>query len=244
MNILVCIESVPDTTSKIVFDETQKELKREGVQFIINPYDEWYALVRALEIVETHGGEVTVLNVGLQQNEAIIRKALALGGNQAVRINIEPKTSRQTAQFIAQYVKDKNYDLILGGKETISYNGGVVMGFLAAELGYEYFYHCSKLEVEGENICVQRDVSDGKEIHELPKPLVVSCAKGMAEQRIANMRGIMQARTKPITVVEPNQILPKSAVKEMTLPEKKKKCQMASNAEELVNFLKSSGEIE
>jgi electron transfer flavoprotein beta subunit len=202
MKILVCISNVPDTTTKIVFTPDGKSLNTQGVQFVINPYDEWYALVRALELKEAKGaGTVTLMHVGPVANEAIIRKGLAIGADDAVRIDLDPTDAYTVAEQVAAYAKDKAYDLILVGKETIDSNSSMVGGMLAEQLQMPYVSLASKLDVNGTVATLECDIDGGTAVVECHLPVVVSCQKGMAEARIPNMRGIMAARTKPLTVV-------------------------------------------
>jgi len=201
MKLLVCISKAPDTTSKINFTDNNSKFDERGVQYIINPYDEWYALVRALELKEANGGTVTIITVGGVDAEPIMRKALAIGADDGARIDTAPTGSLTTAKQIAAYAKDKGYDIVLTGKETINYNGSQVGGMVAELLDLPYLSLASKLDVSGTTATAELDVSGGKQVVQLETPFVVSCAKGMAEQRIPNMRGIMQARTKKIEVV-------------------------------------------
>ena len=198
MKILVCISKAPDTTAKIAFTDNNTQFDTNGVQFIINPYDEWYALVKGLEIKEAQGGSVTVINVGKADNDPTIRKALAIGADDAVRIDAEPTDALYTAKQIAKYAKENNFDLVLCGKETIDYNGSQVGGMIAAILDQPFISNASKMEMDGNKATVQRDIQGGKEVIEVETPFVLSAAKGMAEARIPNMRGIMAARTKPL----------------------------------------------
>ncbi|MFM7565575.1 MAG: electron transfer flavoprotein subunit beta/FixA family protein [Flavobacteriales bacterium] len=200
MKILVCISKAPDTTSKIAFTNNNTSFDENGVQFIVNPYDEWYALVRALEIKETQGAEVTIITVGPSSDEAIMRKALAIGADNAIRIDAEPSDAYFVAQQLAEHAKSMAYDLILTGKETINFNGSQIGGMLAECLEVPYVSVASKLAVEGPHLRVEREITGGIEVLQVSLPAVVSCAKGMAEQRIPNMRGIMAARTKPLEV--------------------------------------------
>lgn len=200
MKILVCISKAPDTTSKIAFTNNNTSFDENGVQYIVNPYDEWYALVRALEIKESIGAEVTIITVGTSNDEAIMRKALAIGADNAIRIDAEPTDAYFVALQLAEFAKLNAYDLILTGKETINFNGSQIGGMLAECLDSPYVSVASKLEVEGKNIRVEREITGGIEVLQVSLPAVVSCAKGMAEQRIPNMRGIMAARTKPLEV--------------------------------------------
>jgi electron transfer flavoprotein beta subunit len=203
MKILVCITSVPDTTSKISFTADNSQFNAQGVTMIINPYDEWYALVRALELKEAGTATaVHLVTVGKADAEPVIRKALALGGDEAVRIDADTTDPFTVASAIADYAKSAGgYDLILTGKESIDYGNGIVGGMVAELLDMDYIGFATKLEVAGGAATVTREIEGGEEINEAKLPLVVSCQKGMAEARIPNMRGIMAARTKPLKVV-------------------------------------------
>lgn len=201
MKILVCISKTPDTTSKISFTNDDTTFNAEGIQYIMNPYDEWYALVRALELKEQHGGSVTVINVGPAANDIIIRKGLAIGADDAYRVDIDPQSSMSVAREIAAHAKDQGYDIIFTGKETIDYSGAEVGGMIAGLLDMPYVSFASKLDHDGSVAKVNRDIEGGEEALEVSGPFVVSAAKGMAEQRIPNMRGIMMAKRKPLNVV-------------------------------------------
>lgn len=202
MKILVCISQVPDTTAKISFTDNNSKFDTTGVTMIINPYDEWFALVRALELKEAgKASEVHLVTVGEASTEAIIRKALALGGDQAYRIDTACTDPYQVAAQIADFAQDKDYKLILTGKESIDYNNAAVGGILAGLLGYNYIGFATALELAGDTATVKREIEGGTESAEASLPCVVSCQKGMAEARIPNMRGIMAARTKPLNVV-------------------------------------------
>lgn len=204
MKILVCIAQVPDTTAKISFTDGNTKFDLNGVTMIINPYDEWYALVRALELKESgKASEIHLITVGEQAAEATMRKALALGGDQAFRINTSTDDTFQIAANIADFAKEKGYDLILTGKESIDYNNASVGGLIAGLLGYTYEGFATKLEIDGSSATVSREIEGGTQTDKVNLPAVISCQKGMAEARIPNMKGIMSARTKPLTVSEP-----------------------------------------
>jgi electron transfer flavoprotein beta subunit len=245
MKILVCISKSPDTTSKIAFTDGNTKFDENGVQYIVNPYDEWYALVRALEIKETQGGNVTIINVGNVADEAIIRKALAIGADDAVRINAEPLDAYFTAFQITEYAKENNFDLILTGKETINYNGSQVAGMIAEALDVPFVSLATKLDVNGTSLKLEQEIVGGIQVVEVSTPAVVSCAKGMAEQRIPNMRGIMAARTKPLKVVEPEACDLMTSYTSYTLPEAKKACKMidVNNMDELVQLLHTEAKV-
>ena len=239
MKILVPISKVPDTTSKIAFTDGDSKFNEEGIQWIVNPYDEWYALVRALELVEAGGGSVTVINVGDASADPVIRKALALGAHEAVRIDLNPADSYVIAKEIAAYAADKGFDLVLLGKETINYNGSEVGGMLAEFLNLPYISLASKLEVNGDTATLDRTIEGGVEVVEVKLPLVASASKGMAEQRIPNMRGIMAARSKPLTVVAPSGAEAKTAYVKYGLPAPKSAVKLVDpeNMDELVRLL-------
>jgi electron transfer flavoprotein beta subunit len=204
MKILVCISRTPDTTAKIAFTDNNAKLAADGVQWIINPYDEWYALVRAIMLKEQDPSvTIHLVTVGGSEVEPVIRKALALGGDEAIRVDLDPRDAYQTAVQIAGVAKDGGYDLILTGKETIDSNGSSVGAMIAEMLEMDMVSLATGLEFEGTTAVVTREIEGGEEICAVPLPLVVSCQKGMAEARIPNMRGIMAARTKPLKVVTP-----------------------------------------
>ncbi|MGZ3838371.1 MAG: electron transfer flavoprotein subunit beta/FixA family protein [Flavisolibacter sp.] len=239
MKILVCISKTPDTTAKIAFTDNNTKLVEEGVQWIINPYDEWYSLVRAIELKEADAATlIHIVNVGGADAEPIIRKALALGGDEAIRINTQPLESFQVASQIAAVAK-QDYDLILTGKETIDYNGGSVGGMLAELLDLPFVANATGLKINGENATVTTEIEGGEETVEVRLPLVLGCQKGMAEARIPNIRGIMAARTKPLKVVEPVAVEGFTQFTGFALPPAKAgvKLVAADQPEELVRLL-------
>jgi electron transfer flavoprotein beta subunit len=245
MKILVAISNVPDTTTKIAFTDNDTKFSTQGVQFIINPYDEWYALVRALELKEAGKAQtVTLIHVGLPDSEATIRKGLALGADDAVRVNAEGPDAFFVAEQIAKYAKENAYELILVGKETINYNGSSVGGILSGLLDYPFVSLATKLELNGNTATVEHDVDGGTQVVECPLPMVISCAKGMAEQRIPNMRGIMAARTKPIKVVEASGS-PLTGVKSFALTPGRTECKFIDPAhvEQLVELLHNEAKV-
>lgn len=239
LNLLVCISKVPDTTSKIAFKDSNSAFNEDGVTFIINPYDEWYALVRALELVEQQQGSVTVVSVGKADYEPILRKALALGAAKAVRIDTQALDAAQVASELAAYVRQQSFDLVLCGKETIDYNGAMVPAMLAAQLGWPLASHASSLQVADGKASAQLEAQGGTNEVEFSLPAVVSAAKGMAEQRIPNMRGIMEARTKPLEVVAPAGASPLSTHTSFELPPAKTQVKLfgTDQVEDLVRAL-------
>ena len=245
MKLLVCISKVPDTTSKINFVDNNTKFDENGVQYIVNPYDEWYALVRALELVEAQGGSVTTITVGTALDDPTIRKALAIGANDAVRIDADPSDPHFVAKQIAEYAKNENYDIILTGKETINYNGSQIGGMIAEMLNTPFVSLATKLDVTNNVATLERDVKGGVEVVEVVTPFVLSAAKGMAEQRIPNMRGIMAARTKPLNVINPVEQEQLSSVVKFELPDAKSGCKYIEpeNMDELVELLHNEAKV-
>ncbi|MBK7560400.1 MAG: electron transfer flavoprotein subunit beta/FixA family protein [Chitinophagaceae bacterium] len=240
MKILVCISKTPDTTAKIAFTDNNTKFDVNGVQWIINPYDEWYALVRAIELKEADASTVIhLITVGGPDADPIIRKALALGGDEAIRVNAESSDSYFIAMQIAAIVKQGAYDLVLAGKETIDYNGSSIGGMISELSDYPYVALATKFELAGTKATITREIDGGEEVCEAALPLTVSCQKGMAEARIPNMRGIMAARTKPLKVVEPITADTLTRVAGFVLPPAKAGVKLvpADNVEELVRLL-------
>jgi electron transfer flavoprotein beta subunit len=240
MKILVCISKTPDTTAKIAFTDGNKKLDEAGVQWIINPYDEWYSLVRAIELKEKDASAmIHLVTVGGVEAEPIIRKALALGGDEAIRINTDSSDSYYIAAQIATIAKEGGYDIIFTGKETIDYNGSSIGGMIAELTDTPYISLATKFELTGTTAIVTREIDGGEEEAAVELPLVVSCQKGVAEQRIPNMRGIMAARTKPLKVVEPAVIDALTSVVSFELPPAKAGVKLVApdNVAELVRLL-------
>ena len=245
LKILVCISKAPDTTTKIAFADNDTKFNEANVQFIINHYDEWYALVRALELTEAQGGTVTTITVGPLGDEQIIRKAFAIGATDGVRIDAEPTDGYFVAKQIADYAKDKGFDIILCGKETINYNGSQVGAMVAELLDLPFVSLATKLEVNNGKATIDTDIQGGTETLECSLPTVISAAKGMAEQRIPNMRGIMAARTKALTTVTPIGVSKTNSVKKFTLPPAKSAVKMipADNAGQLIELLHNEAKV-
>jgi electron transfer flavoprotein beta subunit len=240
MKILVCISKTPDTTAKIAFTDNNTKFSEAGIQWILNPYDEWYSLVRAIELKEADASTIIhLITVGTADADPIIRKALALGGDEAIRINTQPLEGYQVAAQIAEVAKPGEYDIIFTGKETIDYNDGVVGGMIAELLELPYIAQITDFQLNGSTAVIKREIEGGEETLEVSLPVVVSTQKGVAEARIPNMRGIMAARTKPLKVVEPVAIQPLTIFSEFGLPPAKAGVKLVSpdNVEELVMLL-------
>lgn len=245
MKILVCISKSPDTTSKIAFTEGDTKFDENGVQYIINPYDEWYALVRALELKEANGGTVSVITVGTAQDDAVIRKALAIGADDATRIDAEPTDAYFVAMQIASFAKENGFELVMTGKETINYNGSQVGGMISEAMDLPFVSLASKLDVSGNTATLETEIVGGIQTVEVELPAVISCSKGMAEQRIPNMRGIMAARTKPLNVVAPVEVDQLTSYESYTMPAAKSACKMIdpNNMDELVALLHQEAKV-
>ncbi|MDP1971675.1 electron transfer flavoprotein subunit beta/FixA family protein [Sediminibacterium sp.] len=240
MKILVCVSKTPDTTSKIAFTNGNTKFDEAGVQWIINPYDEWYSLVRAIELKEANpAATIHLVTVGNADAEPIIRKALALGGDEAIRVNTDNSDAYYIAAQIAEVAKQGGYDLIFTGKETIDYNGSSIGGMVAELVDAPYISLATKFDLNGTTATVVREIDGGEETAEVALPLVVSCQKGMAEQRIPNMRGIMAARTKPLKVVEPAAVDALTSIASFELPPAKAGVKLVApdNVAELVRLL-------
>jgi electron transfer flavoprotein beta subunit len=246
MKILVCISKTPDTTAKIAFINNNTKFAGDGVQWIINPYDEWYALVRAIELKEKDPSIVIhLINVGAADADPIIRKALAIGGDEAIRVNADSHDPYYVATQIAEVAKQGGYELVLTGKETIDYNSSSVGGMVAELLDMPYIALATKFDLAGNTATVIREIEGGEETDEASLPLVVSCQKGVAEQRIPNMKGIMSARTKPLKVVEPVATEPLTGIVSFELPPAKAGVKLvpADNPAELIRLLHEEARV-
>jgi len=246
MKILVCISQVPDTVTKIVLKNNNTAVEEQGVTFIINPYDEWYALVRAIELKEAGiATDVHLITVGRAVTEPVIRKALALGGDEAVRIDAESNDPYEVASYIAEYAKGAGYGLVLCGKESIDYHNGSVGPMLAELLDQDFIGFASSIAIEGRQAVVKREIEGGEETDTCAMPLVISCQKGVAEARIPNMRGIMSARTKPLKVITPSAIPVLTSITAYEMPPVKAGVKLiaADNMDELVNLLHTEAKV-
>ncbi|MBE8714725.1 electron transfer flavoprotein subunit beta/FixA family protein [Sphingobacterium hungaricum] len=244
MKILVCISNVPDTTSKITFTDNNTAFNSNGIQYIINPYDE-IALAKAVELAEGGNASVTVINVGDQSTEPTIRKALAVGADEAVRINAAPRDAWFVANQIANYVKENPVDLILTGRESIDYNGTQVTAIVAELLNLPSVSIAKKLTINNNEATIEREIEGGKEVVSTSLPVVVGTAEGVAEPKIPNMRGIMSARTKPLNVIEPIDVTVLSKITGYESPTPRGAVTLvdAGNVDELVNLLHSKAKV-
>ncbi len=247
MKILVCISHVPDTTAKINFTNDNKEFDKKDVQFVINPYDE-FGLTRAIWIKERQGGTITVLNVGRRETEPTLRKALALGADRAIRIDIDPTDAFFVASQIAVVVREDEYDIMIAGRESIDYNGGQVPGMVAAMLKWPFVNACVGLELNNNTAHLIREIDGGREKLLAELPIVIGAQKGLVEEkdlRIPNMRGIMSARTKPLTVKEATKAISKTIVGTYEKPALKDDVKMIDpeNIDELVKLLHEEAKV-
>ncbi|HLU92787.1 MAG TPA: electron transfer flavoprotein subunit beta/FixA family protein [Membranihabitans sp.] len=245
MKIIVCVARVIETTAKIKFKDDNSTFDDQGVQYILNPYDEWYSLVRALELKEQVGGEVTVVHVGGPESDQVIRKCLAIGADNAIRIDTEPKTGDETAFLLGQQISTMEYDIIFTGQETVDYNGGVVPSMLSAHLDIPYVGIVSHMELKDGQTVLSRQIEGGIEVVQSDLPLVLSATKDLAQQRIPNMKGIMMAKRKPIDVVEPKDYEPGASIDQFHLPQKEKTITYVDpdNMDELVRLLHEEAKV-
>ena len=247
MKILVCISCVPDTTSKINFINNDTEFDKDGVQFVINPNDE-FGLTRAIWFKEKNNSSVDVVSVGNQSIETVLRKTLAIGADKAIRLNKNPKDSFETASYLSQYIKENPYDLIIAGRESIDYNGGMVPGMISEILDINFVTNCVNIEIDSNKAIIEREIEGGKEILSCELPLIVGGQKGIVEEedlKIPNMRGIMQARKKPLEVIEPVDVIHKTTTVKFYKPETNKEIKMidAQDLDKLIDLLHNEAKV-
>lgn len=247
MKILVCISHVPDTTSKINFTENDTKFDTNGVQFVINPYDE-FCLTRAMWFKEKQGASVTVVNVGGAETESTLRKALAIGADDAIRVNVNPTDGFQVAKELAAVVKNGGYDLVLAGKESADYNGQMVPGMLATLTDFNFINGCVGLEIDGTTVSATREIDGGNETLSSSLPLVIGGQKGVVEEkdlRIPNMRGIMMARKKPLQVVEAISGSLSTSIQSFEKPAPRGAVKLvdADNVDELISLLHNEAKV-
>lgn len=245
MKLLVCISKTTDTTSKIGFNANADQLVEEGLQFILNPYDEWYSLVKAIELKEKFGGTVEVVHVGNGNSDILIRKALAIGADAAYRIDEDKTTSFGVAHQISEFAKDRSYDIIFTGKETIDYNSAEIGSMIAEHLKLPFASHCNHMEAADGGILCSCEMEGGVRIIEVQIPFVVSTCKGIAEQRIPNMKGIIDAKKKPLEVLKIQALDSPAKLLKFELPPAKTGVRMIdpSNIDEMVAILKDELKI-
>ena len=247
MKILVCISHVPDTTSKINFTENDSKFDTNGVQFVINPYDE-FCLTRAMWFKEKQGASVTIVNVGGPETEPTLRKALAIGADNAIRVNVSPTDGFQVAKELAAVVKNGEYDLVLAGKESADYNGQMVPGMLATLTDFNFINGCVGIEVDGTTVSATREIDGGNETLSTSLPLIIGGQKGVVEEkdlRIPNMRGIMMARKKPLQVVEAVEGEASTSIQSFEKPAPKGAVKLvdADNVDELISLLHNEAKV-
>jgi electron transfer flavoprotein beta subunit len=248
MKILLLMSSVPDTTSKINFTDNDTKFDENGIQFVINPHDE-FGLTKAMQLKEKNGGELVVLNVGTAKTEPVIRKTLAIGADRAVRIDVEPTDSHFAATQIAEYIKQNNdFDLIIAGRESLDYSGGMVHGLVAAMTGKTFVNAVIGLDIEGDKAIIAREIEGGKEMIEAQLPIIIGGQKGLVKEeelRIPNMRGIMMARKKPLEVIPAFEAQVKSKIQKFEKPPAKGAIKLvdADNLDELINLLHNEAKV-
>ncbi len=244
MKILVCISNVPDTTTKITFTNDNTQFNTAGVQFIVNPYDE-IALSKAIELTEGGKGSVTVINVGDASTEPTIRKALAIGADNAVRVDAHPRDAFFVANQIANYAKDKGFDIILCGRESIDYNGSQVAAMIGELLDIPSISIIKKLDFDGSTATIDREIEGGKEVISIQGKFVASCAEGTAEAKIPNMRGIMSARTKPLEVIAATDVNNLAHIVKFETPAPRSAVKLidAANAGSLIDLLHTEAKV-
>ena len=245
MKILVCISRTPDTTAKISFANNSTTFQGDGVTFIMNPFDEWYALVRAVELAKATAGTVTLITVGGVETEPILRKGFSLEANDGIRIDAQPVTSQFTAFQIAQQATAGNYNIVFTGKETIDHNGSEVGAMIAEYMNLPFISYATKLDLAGNVATINREIEGGYEVIEVQTPFVVSAAKGMAEQKIPTMPNIVKSKSKPIVVVQPQAVADTMHVVKFELPTAKAgiKYVAADNMDELVRLLHEEAKV-
>ena len=245
MKLLVCISHVPDTTSKINFTDGDTKFDTQGVQFVINPNDE-FGLTRAMWFKEKQGAAVHVVNVGGPETEPTLRKALAIGADEAIRVNMPATDGYSVAKQLANVVQEGGYDLVIGGRESIDYNGGMVPGMLANIIGANFVNTCISLEIDGNKATAIREIDGGKETLNTTLPLVIGGQKGLVEEsdlRIPNMRGIMQARSKPLHVKDPVDTTPETSTSKFEKPAPKGAVKLVDNVDDLINLLHNEAKV-
>jgi len=248
MKILVCISNVPDTTTKIKFAEGNTAIDTTGIQWVINPWDE-LSLTRALELKDDAASgvkSVTVLHVGPASSEPTIRKALAIGADDAIRVNAESADAWFVAAQIADVVKKEQFDIIMCGIESSDFNGSVVGGMVSEFLEIPSVSAVSDIKTENGQFLLTREIDGGKELVTVPSPLVAIVQKGIAkEPRIAAMRGIMMARTKPVKLVEPVTVEPLTQILVFEKPAPRAACKYidADNPAQLIDLLQNEAKV-
>ena len=247
MKILVCISCVPDTTSKINFSENNTVFDEHGVQFVINPNDE-FGLTRAIWFKEKIGATIDVLHVGEASADPTLRKALAIGADKAIRVDTPATDAFVVADQISNYIKANPYDLIIAGRESIDYNGSMVPGMIAAKCDLAFVNTCVKIEIDGSTAYATREMDGGTEVLRAELPLIIGSQKGLVEEtdlRIPNMRGIIQARQKPLTVLQAIETSPKTSINSFEKPAQKAAVKLipADDIDQLIDLLQNEAKV-
>ena len=247
MKILVCISCVPDTTSKINFSENNTVFDEHGVQFVINPNDE-FGLTRAIWFKEKIGATIDVLHVGEASADPTLRKALAIGADKAIRVDTPATDAFVVADQISNYIKANPYDLIIAGRESIDYNGSMVPGMIAAKCDLAFVNTCVKIEIDGSTASATREMDGGTEVLRVELPLIIGSQKGLVEEtdlRIPNMRGIIQARQKPLTVLQAIETSPKTSINSFEKPAQKAAVKLipADDIDQLIDLLQNEAKV-
>jgi electron transfer flavoprotein beta subunit len=247
MKILVCISHVPDTTSKINFVDDDTVFDKNGVKFVINPNDE-FGLTRAVWFQQKQQAEITVITVGDPSCEPTLRKCLAIGADKALRVDLNPTDGFQVAQQLSAHCKVENYDLIIAGRESIDYNGAMVPGMVSALLGYNFVTNCMALEIDGNSVKASREIDEGIESVSCQLPVVIGAQKGLVEEKdliIPNMRGIIQARQKSLSVIPPVEGEIRSSISKFEKPAPKEAVKMvdADQIDQLIDLLHNEAKV-
>lgn len=239
---------VPDTTTKVKFTPDFAKLDAAGIQWVINPWDE-LSITRALDLKDNQANgiqAVSVAHVGRTGCESVIRKALAIGADDAFQVNAEPFDAYFVAAQLAEIIKKNTFDIILCGIESSDHNGSTVGGMLAEFLGYPSVSAVSALNIENGQVSLIRDIDGGKEVVTVPSPFVAIVQKGIAKDpRIASMRGIMMARSKPVTVSDPVPCEPLTRVLKFEKPQPRSACKFIDpeNPRQLIELLQNEAKV-
>jgi electron transfer flavoprotein beta subunit len=244
MEILLCISAVPDTTTKITFSSDHKQVDLEGATLVISPYDD-HALGKAMELKEKHKARVTVVNVGDKRSDQVLRKALAVGADEAFRIDTVPQDAFQVARELTPFIQERSFDIVFCGRESVDYNGGLVPDLLGEMLGWPSVSYVIDIDIEKDPVELTRGIDAGEEKLAVKTPFVMGASKELAEWRIPNMRGIMQAKKKKLTVLAPKGASANTQTVRYEPPKQKGQVRMIdpANVDELVDILQNEAKV-